>query len=536
MKFENASRLVGTSLLAAVAWCVGVSLPGQAQAAQPGAAVKAPAKVRVIVAFKPGSGAGARAAIAGAGGRVLLDLDEADGVAIELPASAVAALRRSPHVEFVEDDPVRHAFRPPGSQVRRPALLPARSPEQVPYGIPMVQADLVSDALASDRMLCIIDSGIDRGHADLAGISVDGVNLTDSGRWFTDENSHGTHVAGIVAAVDNAIGVVGVLPHRRISLFIAKVFDAEGSAPSSLIARAMLHCMRARANVVSMSLGGATTSRIEARVADLLARRNMLVIAAAGNEGDDTVSYPAGFASVVSVAAVDASKTVASFSQFNSDVELAGPGVDVLSTVPVGSQIGASLKVGATNYPVGELEGSPFATATGPLADFGFGDAPAAGSMSGKICLISRGAISFAAKVLNCQDSGGVGAVVYNNAPGDVNGTLGTTVTTIPSVGALQTDGALMLGQLGQPATVAVFPTRDAYAYYSGTSMSTPYVSGVAALVWSYFPHCTASEIRASLDKSAQDLGTPGRDVYYGFGLVQAKAAHTRIGMLGCGH
>jgi subtilisin family serine protease len=74
------------------------------------------------------------------------------------------------------------------------------------------------------------------------------------------------------------------------------------------------------------------------------------------------------------------------------------------------------------------------------------------------------------------------------------------------------------------------------YAYYDGTSMATPHVSAVAALVWSYFPTCTGAQIRSSLDKSALDLGPAGRDVKYGFGLVQAKAAYDRIKSQGCGN
>jgi len=82
---------------------------------------------------------------------------------------------------------------------------------------------------------------------------------------------------------------------------------------------------------------------------------------------------------------------------------------------------------------------------------------------------------------------------------------------------------------------MAVEKSMAAYAFYSGTSMATPHVSAVAALVWSYFPGCTASEIRASLNNSALDLGARGRDVYYGHGLVQAKTAKDRIDRLGCG-
>jgi subtilisin family serine protease len=179
------------------------------------------------------------------------------------------------------------------------------------------------------------------------------------------------------------------------------------------------------------------------------------------------------------------------------------------------------------------MEGSPLATATAPLADFGIGDTVNA-SVSGKVCLIARGTIDFATKVSNCQASGGVGAVVYNNVAGAFGGTLGTTVTNIPSVTTTDTEGLAMKGQLGQSATVAVKTSN--YAYYDGTSMATPHVSAVAALVWSYFPTCTGSQIRASLTKSALDLGTVGRDTKYGFGLVQAKAARDRIQSLGCGN
>jgi len=65
--------------------------------------------------------------------------------------------------------------------------------------------------------------------------------------------------------------------------------------------------------------------------------------------------------------------------------------------------------------------------------------------------------------------------------------------------------------------------------------MATPHVSAVAALVWSYFPSCTGEQIRQSLNKSAKDLGDAGRDVKFGYGLVQAKAAYDRINSLGCG-
>ena len=87
--------------------------------------------------------------------------------------------------------------------------------------------------------------------------------------------------------------------------------------------------------------------------------------------------------------------------------------------------------------------------------------------------------------------------------------------------------------QLTQSATVGVSASN--YAYFDGTSMATPHVSAVAALVWAVHPTCTATQLRASLDLSAQDLGAAGRDNKFGYGLVQAKAASDRIAAKGCG-
>jgi subtilisin family serine protease len=485
---------------------------------------------RYVVAFKPGTVAAVRAAIKAAGGRELLDVSEGNALAVDLPLKAVAALSKHAAVAFVEKDYLRHT-----SDLTSPSGPPYLPGQLVPYGIKMVQADQlpVQDNLTSNRTVCIIDSGIDLTHEDLNGNNVTGENLTTSGDWNTDEAHHGTHVAGTIAAINNSgVGVVGVNPNKQIKIRIEKVFDASGSASSSVIAKAMFRCGMNHANVVSMSLGGSGASKIEQAAANWLAKKNTLVIAAAGNAGTSDVSYPAGFDTVVSVAAIDQNKAFASFSQFNDDVELSGPGVSVLSTVPMGTGSTSSLTVGANSYSTNGLTGSPNATATAPLYDYGTGEVADPG-VAGKVCLIQRGNISFADKVTHCQADGGVGAVIYNNAPGNFNGTLGTTVTAIPSVSVSDTDGAALKTQVGALATVSVSAWN--YAYYDGTSMATPHVSAVAALVWSYFPNCTAAEMRASLDNSAMDLGDAGRDVHYGYGLVQARAAYDRISTMGCG-
>lgn len=483
---------------------------------------------RVIVKFKSGAFSKGKLALAAQGGRVLTDLSEVNAVATKLSPKAIAALKLSKHVEFVEDDHVQTMF----GQVKPSAN---NSGETVPYGITQSQSDQVSDSAAGNRKLCIIDSGIDINHPDLAGLTLTGQNFTTSGEWFTDESAHGTHVAGTIAARGgNRIGVVGVLPNATMPIHIAKVFDASGSTSSSTVAKAMLACGKAGANVVSMSLGGSGASRVQQFVARLLAGRGVLMIAAAGNAGTTAISYPAGFTEVMSVGALDANKAWASFSQYNADVEISAAGVGVESTVPVGSASESITTVGSATYASIPVEGTPGAIVTAPLYNFGLGLATDAGA-AGKVCLIQRGSISFADKVLACQNSGGVGAIIYNNTAGPLSATLGGVVTTIPSTGVSDVDGAAMLGQIGQSATVdTVTLTPNDYAAFNGTSMATPHVAAIAALVWSQHPTCTAEQIRSTLKNSAMDLGTVGRDDKFGAGLVQAKAATDRITAMGC--
>jgi subtilisin family serine protease len=521
----------------AYARCALAAALAAAALAAPLSASAAAQQQRMVLVYKAGAAQAAKDAVARAGGRVVLDLSEVDAMAVRVTAAARDALKANPNVQSIEADPLRQVM---GGRSGKRAVRPMSGVgEQVPYGITMVQADQLTFDAAHAKKLCIVDSGYDIAHEDLPPSGVAGVDLTNSGigSWNTDEASHGTHVAGTMVALGgNGKGVVGVIPTGQQPLFISKVFDASGSASSSTIIKGVLKCARAKASIISMSLGGGRPTNFEQKIYDNMATKGILVIASAGNGGTSEINYPAGYTSVMSVAAIDSNMVRAGFSQFNADVEIAGPGVAVLSTVPLGSQVAASTTVGGSPFAVQPMDGSPLTSATGALADFGLGDTPVAGSMTGKICLISRGTISFADKVLNCTTSGGIGAIIYNNTTGDLLGTMGDVATTIPSVGATQADGATMLTKLGQSSTVAVFPSDALYAEYSGTSMSAPHVSAVASLVWSNHPSCTAAQLRESLKKSAMDLGAPGRDDEYGAGLVQAKAASDRITALGCGN
>jgi subtilisin family serine protease len=466
-----------------------------------------PDSERVMVKFKPGAKAQVQRALQGAGAKFHYNFDSLNTFAVSLPAQAMAGLRNNPNVEFIEAD----VLRKPMAQVR-------------PYGIDMVKAPQVW-ALGTDGSgikVCVIDSGISATHEDLAALNLTG--YASSGQsWNTDTCGHGSHVAGTIAARDNTAGVIGV-NKGNISLHIVKVFDGAscGWSYASTLIDAAQRCANAGAKVINMSLGGSLANTTENSGFQQLYDAGVLSIAAAGNDGNTRHSYPASYDSVISVAALDSSKVVATFSQQTNQVELAAPGVGVLSTVP---QVSASTTVGGVSYIVAALEGSQQLTASGALANGGL--CTSSGSWGGKTVLCERGSISFVDKVNNAVAGGAAAVIVYNNAPGGFSGTLGGTGPALPAVSMSQEDGQfLTANRIGISATVSTIPgTGSGYEYYDGTSMATPHTAGTAALVWSKNPTWTNVQVRQALAVTAEDLGAAGRDNAYGWGLINAEAA-----------
>jgi len=454
---------------------------------------------------------------------VRLNLPTVKAIATTMTRSQAEALKRNPNITYVEFDYKVYAIGLRGGGTNSVPSLPhhRRLAEVKPYGIGMVQADQLSFNTTSPVKVCIIDTGYALGHEDLPTSGVKGTSDVGTGVWSQDVNGHGTHVAGTIAAIgNNDKGVIGVSP--GVKLHIVRAFGEGGWwAYSSTTVAALNACRVAGANIVSMSWGRSGSPSItEENAFDALSKAGILSIAAAGYDGDPIYSFPASYSSVVSVAAIDSRKTVAYFSQYNNQVDLAAPGVDVLSTVPMGTGLAeASLVVGATGYTVTTILGSEIRTATGPLFICNPGDCEGA---SGKVCLIKRGGGSLDSNVDECWNWGGRGVIIYNNQAGLFVGEL-DYYSGIPAVGMSDTDGAALLNMAGTSATISF--SRSNYDSYDGTSMATPHVSGVAALVWSRYPACTKDNILNALFVTAMDLGTTGRDNYYGHGLVQAKAA-----------
>ena len=449
------------------------------------------------------------------GVRVHKLLAKRNALAVELNPVMLARLKADPTVEYVERDLPRFPMM-----------------QQIPYGFTMVQADQVSDEFASNQTVCVIDSGLGLPHEDFNAANITGSNDIGTGNWFDAGGPHGTHVAGTIAALNNDVGIVGVMPNGNLKLHIVKVFNDDGWGYSSSLAQAVDTCAQNGATVINMSLGGAGSSVTERNAMQAAFDAGVLLIAAAGNDGDTSMSYPASYDSVVSVAAVDDTKTLADFSQRNVQVELAGPGVNVRSTYPEGGALEANLAVGAQTFDAIPMTGSGTANLNAELASCGLGVTTCT-DVEGKICVIQRGEVAFAQKVESCQAGGGVGAIIYNNVSGNFGGTLGDNpTTTIAAVSVSLEDGNVLMNELGNDAYL--FSGASNYGLMSGTSMASPHVAGVAALVWSHYPQCTNAQIRSALAATAEDLGTEGRDTSYGFGLVQAKAAVDYLAQYGC--
>ncbi|HEX5709279.1 MAG TPA: S8 family serine peptidase, partial [Pyrinomonadaceae bacterium] len=392
------------------------------------------------------------------GGHVVRELPELSSVAARLPERARQALANNPNVEFIEVDPRRYPMQtnPPWSD-----LLIAGTNEVTPYGIQMVQADQVSDSLAANRKICIIDSGYKDAHEDLMDRTSGHVTASTNagtGDPYRDINSHGTHVAGTIAGLRNGTGVVGVLPSGTVNLHIVKVFGDDGLwAYSSDLAAALTQCRNAGANVVSMSLGGLGGSVTEQNAFNNAYSAGVLSIAAAGNDGNTATNYPAGYSSVVSVAAVDNTEAHGSFSNVNADVEIAAPGVSVLSSISYKAT--TTLTVNGVTYTGQPVEFAPTTSGvSGTLVGGGLCDTTGGGAWAGKVVLCERGVISFFEKVTNVQQGGGVAAVIYNNLPEELFATLGEgNSSNITAIGLTQADGQAALASVGSPSTVKNF-------------------------------------------------------------------------------
>ncbi len=252
-------------------------------------------------------------------------------------------------------------------------------------------------------IIAVIDSGADLDHPDLAANLIPGFNFLDTAAPPEDDTSHGTHVAGIAAAVgDNGQGVTGLSWGSKIMPL--KILDG-GSLFD--LADAIYYAVDNEADIINMSLGASGSDwpcnwTVVEDAFDYAVDQGVLLVAASGNDYQNGVNCPAAYDQVIAVGSTTSSDTRSTFSNYGTRLDVVAPGDDIYSTIPVG---------------------------------------------------------------------------------------------------------------------------QDDYDYKAGTSMATPYVSGLAALLWSYAPNLQDDEIRSIIESSADDLGAAGFDPYFGHGRINARRA-----------
>lgn len=265
-----------------------------------------------------------------AGGVKLKNLDLIGAKAVWVPdRSAAAKLATSPGVVRVDDDVVVEAL-----IVDRISAKPTPSPqptEVLPWGIDRVDAELVwpSGNTADPIRVGIIDTGISNTHSDLLANVKGGTNIINRKKNWNDDNGHGSHVAGITAALDNNIGVIGIGP--AIDLYAIKVLDRNGFGFLSDVIKGIEWAIANGIQVINMSLG--TSADIQSSHDAVIAAKNagLVIVAAAGNSGG-TVIFPAAYPEAIAVSATDENNVIASWSSRGPEVDLSAPGVSIYST------------------------------------------------------------------------------------------------------------------------------------------------------------------------------------------------------------
>jgi hypothetical protein len=338
-------------------------------------------KAKMLIGFGKMPGRAEEAMVRRLGGSVKYTYGIVPAIAAAVPEAAVSALQANPNVTYVEEDGIVEAIG-----------------QTLPWGVDHIDAEVVHPYNRGTGVkVSILDTGIDYAHPDLDDNYKHGHDYVNGDTDPMDDHFHGTYCAGILAAENNSIGVVGVAPEAW--LYAVKVLNQYGSGYTSDVVAGIEWSIDNGMDIISMSFGGGP-SQTEEQACNSAYEAGIVLVAAAGNRKGGAVIYPAACNSVIAVSATNQDDGLAEFSSVGPEVELAAPGVNVTST------------------------------------------------------------------------------------------TLG---------GGYKTTG--------------------------GTSAACPHVAGTAALVKAAHPSWTSVQIRKRLQKTADDLGDPGRDNWYGYGLVDADEA-----------
>ena len=388
----------------------------------------------------------------------------------------------------------------------------------------------------------VLDTGIDRDHPNLKSRFEKGRNFSDVDKPtppydYFDNISHGTHVAGTIAADGQGTGLVGVAPKARI--LAARVCASRGCSSVAIIG-GLNWGIQEKVDVMNLSLGGAFPSDAARKAYKRAADAGIVILAASGNDGVKRVSFPAAYSSTMAVGAVDENLAKAGFSQWGPELDIVAPGVNVMSSVPRGTgkatDVAFDLNDGNGMIPVESLPVAGSAVTNAPVVNdlvfcnIGKPEHFTNIDVRGKVALIGRGEISFGDKVKNAIAAGAIGVIMFNNEPGILSATLGEGVTVnIPVAFITQVAGEEMASKTN--ITGHVHSRVSDFQKMQGTSMATPHMAGVAALVVAANSQLTPKQVRDILKETAHPL-SPNNENQFGAGMVDAyKAVNKAAGI-----
>ncbi|MCC7369949.1 MAG: S8 family serine peptidase [Chloroflexi bacterium] len=244
------------------------------------------------------------------------------GVPLGREAAAIAQLQHDPRIVSAQRSAVLSTLTVPDDPIYK----------EFQWGVRKIGMETVWDVTTGspDVIVAVLDTGVDEAHPDLEPNVIDGYDFVNDDPDAWDDSSHGTHVAGVIAAVgDNDEGTAGMT--WRSKIMPIKVLDAKGLGPDAAVSKGIIYAVENKARIINLSSGTPYQSKLLDDAVKFAERRGVLVVAAAGNTGDkgNEVIYPAAYANVLAVGATDEKDQAPPFSQRQPYVAIAAPGVDI---------------------------------------------------------------------------------------------------------------------------------------------------------------------------------------------------------------
>jgi subtilisin family serine protease len=474
---------------------------------------------------------------------------------------AIAALKANPAVAYAEPNWIYRTQATPNDP-RYPQL----------WGLGKMNAPSAWNTTTGSAgvKVAVVDTGIATDHLDLSANVVPGFDFVQNDADPRDFNGHGTHVAGTIGARgNNGVGVTGV--NWQVSLMPVRVLDGSGSGSNATVSAGFAYACTHGANIANASLGGTGYSQAMRDTIASAECANTLFVVAAGNDGvnDDTIPHypcnygaaPDNLANIICVGATDQNDTLASFSNYGLSVDLAAPGVNVPSTWPAYDTIASEgFEDPFASWTTYTVQGVPFGRSTAHASGvYSASDSPAGGyaansdtwlyrsspmaSLAGRTgCRLiyslrldtqpghdyfhvygSADGLNFSGSQWSGSTGGGF-AVVSTDVSRYDGGNFFPALRLTSDADGVTGDG----GYLDELTLQCLKASAEDYNTISGTSMATPHVAGVAALVKAAHPTYTVAQIKGAILSGTDAVGGLSGKVATGGRLNACKA-------VGCG-